>query len=110
LITNHSEFFEKLRATSDDLLGVHSFMIQSIQKLPRYKMLLDEMIKELSRDLPFNKESVVACCVVEKNVQRLLNRLNEALSLNDIIETHEFTATIQMGLLTTMQHDFCVSR
>lgn len=107
LITSHHEFFESLRY--DDILGVHSFIIQPIQKLPRYKMLLDEMIKELSRDVHFNKEALAACCVAEKNVQRLLIRLNESLALNDIIETHVYSASVQMGLLTTMQRDFGVS-
>lgn len=109
LAVANSEFFEALRSTSDDLLGIHSFLIQPIQKLPRYKMFFDEMIKELSRDLPFNKEALAACCVAEKNVQRLLTRLNEALSINDIIETHEYSASVQMGLLTTIQHDYGVS-
>lgn len=101
-------FFECLRSSSDDMLGISSFIIQPIQKLPRYKMLLDEMIKELSRDISSNKETVAACCVAEKNVQRLLNRLNEALSINDIIETHEMKIFDQMSILTSMQNDFGV--
>lgn len=109
LINHHGEFFEYLRSTSDDLLGVSSFLIQPVQKLPRYKMFFDEMIKELSRDMPHNKEALAACCIAEKNVQRLLVRLNEALTINDIIETQEFSAPVQMGLVTSMQKDFGVS-
>lgn len=108
LITFHSEFFEHLRNCNYDLLGINSFIIQPIQKLPRYKMLLDEMIKELSKDLLMNKEVVAACCVAEKNVKRLLSRLNSSLAINDIIETHEFDAADQMMFLTSMQKNFKV--
>lgn len=109
LVLCHQQYFETLRSTTDDLLGVNSFLIQPIQKLPRYKMFFDELIKELSRDLSTNKDAAAACCVAEKNVKRLLIRLNEALSINEIIETHEFGASVQMALMTTIQNDFGVN-
>jgi RhoGEF domain len=110
LISHHGDFFEHLRSTSDDLLGVYSFIIQPIQKLPRYKMFFDEMIKELTKDVITNKEAVAACCVAEKNVQRLLARLNEALTLNDIIETREYSSVEQLSFLTSIQKElnFCI--
>lgn len=108
LISIHYAFFEGLRSTSDDLLGINSFTIQPIQKLPRYKMLFDEMIKELSSDVISHKETIAACCVAEKSVQRLLSRLNQAMSINDIAETNEFGVSVQMSLLTTMQNSFGV--
>lgn len=104
LVTLHYAFFESMRRTSDDLLGINSFTIQPIQKLPRYKMLFDEMIKALSNDVLTNKETIAACCVAEKSVQRLLNRLNQVLSINDIVEINEFGVSVQMSLLTTMQN------
>ena len=109
LISIHQGFFESLRSTSDDLLGINSFIIQPIQKLPRYKMLFDEMIKELSSDVVLNKETIAACCVAEKSIQRLLKRLNGAMSINDIVETNEFMISVQMSLLTTMQNNFGVN-
>jgi RhoGEF domain len=112
LITTHSEYFEHLRRVSGDLLGINSFFIQPIQKLPRYKMLFDEMIKELSRDVSMgDKEAVAAvaaCCIAEKSLQRLLNRCNEAMYINDILETHVYSASVQLGTLMTMQRDFGV--
>ncbi|CRK96804.1 CLUMA_CG009904, isoform A [Clunio marinus] len=110
LISSHYNFFEDLRSTSDDFLGIHSFVIQPIQKLPRYKMFLDEIIKELMRQemTAINKEILAICCVAEKNVQRLLVRLNEALSINDIIETHEFSATVQVKVMSAISHDYGV--
>lgn len=108
LISYHQPFFESLRSMSEDLLGVHSFIIQPIQKLPRYKMFFDEMIKELSKDVVINKETIAACCIAEKSVQRLLTRLNEALAINSIIEINEYGVSVQMSILRSMQTSFGV--
>lgn len=35
------------------------------------------------------KDVLSACCIAEKQIQRLLDNVNEALSLNDIEEVHE---------------------
>lgn len=35
------------------------------------------------------KDVISACCIAEKQIQRLLDTVNEALSLNDIEETFE---------------------
>lgn len=104
LISQHLDFFDKLRYSSDDMLGITSLTIQPIQKLPRYKMLFDEMIKELGRDIISNKAAAAACCIAEKNLQRLLVRLDEALSVNDIIEVNTFGVEEQMNTITSLQN------
>lgn len=108
LIAQHQKFFENLRNEAGDLLGINSFVIQPIQKLPRYKMLMDEMIKELEKDIhePWKKAATAACCVAEKNVQRLLRRLNDALTITDIVETRQFGVSFRTSTLTTMQRSF----
>lgn len=35
------------------------------------------------------KDVLSVCCIAEKQLQRLLDNVNEALSLNDIEEVHE---------------------
>lgn len=104
LISQHLDFFENLRSSTDDLLGVNSFTLQPIQKLPRYKMLFDEMMKELARDMATNKLEAAACCIAEKHLQRLLIRLDEALSVNDIVEVNLFGVMEQMNTITTLQN------
>jgi hypothetical protein len=59
--------------------------------LPRYQLLLNEIIKDLSKDLENTKQSIAACCVAEKNVQRLILQCNEAMSINDIRNCYEVT-------------------
>lgn len=109
LISCHSQFFEGLRNFYHDLQGVNSFLIQPIQRIPKLKMFFDEFIKELSKDMPLHKSAVAACCVAEKDIQRLLIRLNEALTVTQIIETSELKPLDQLSMLTSMQKDFGVS-
>lgn len=47
-------------------------------------MLLNEIIKDLSKDLENTKQTIAACCVAEKQMQRLLDTVNESMSINDI--------------------------
>lgn len=46
--------------------------------------MLSEIIKELLKDFESAKQEVAAFCVAEKNVQRMLNVVNESMSINDI--------------------------
>lgn len=52
-------------------------------------MLLNEIIKDLSKDLETSKQAIAACCVAEKNMQRLLDTVNESMSINDIRNCYE---------------------
>lgn len=109
LISCHSQFFEGLRTFYHDLQGVNSFLIQPIQRIPKLKMFFDEFIKELSKDMPLHKSAAAACCVAEKDIQRLLTRINEALTITQIVETCELRPLDQLSILTSMQKDFGVS-
>lgn len=68
---------------------MNSFLLQPIQRLPRYKMLLVEVIKELGNTLESVKDQIASCCIAEKNMQRLLDTVNESMSINDIHECYE---------------------
>ena len=70
----HKEFFDDLQK---DLLGINSFLIQPIQRLPRYQLMLGEIVNNLMKDLDEHKAAIAALCVAEKNIQRLLNSINE---------------------------------
>lgn len=52
-------------------------------------MLLGEIIKDLSKDLENSKQAIAAVCVAEKNMQRLLDTVNESMSINDIRNCYE---------------------
>jgi hypothetical protein len=75
---------QEIQNECGDRLGINSFLLQPIQRLPRYKLLLNEIIKDLSKDLENVKQAIAAFCVAEKNIQKLLDTVNESMSINDI--------------------------
>lgn len=64
------------RQAQKDNLGIGSFLLKPVQRLPRYTLLLAEMIKDLIKDLDNNKAAIAACCAAEKKIQKLLSIVN----------------------------------
>jgi RhoGEF domain len=87
LCIKHRDFFEELRTRCNDKLGVSSFLLQPIQRLPRYQLLLREIIKELAklRKKIDVKPMVQSACIAEKMIERFLVMSNEALHINEIV-------------------------
>lgn len=109
LVSSQAEFFMNVQKICHDRLGVMSFIIQPIQKIPRYPLILEEMIKELSGDMHANKKALASLCIAKKNFERFLMRLNQAMTINDIVETQQISANLQCGLITCLQIEFGVS-
>jgi hypothetical protein len=80
-----------------DRLGINSFLLQPIQRLPRYQLLLNEIIKDLTKDLENCKQAIAACCVAEKNIQRLLDTVNESMSINDVRNCYDVSLGFFLG-------------
>lgn len=74
LCKEHKYFFKQIQK---DRLGINSFLLQPIQRIPRYQLILGEIIKDLMKDLDKNKPAIAACCIAEKGIQRLLKTINE---------------------------------
>lgn len=74
LCFDNAHFFRQIQT---DSLGIGSFLLKPVQRLPRYILLLDKMIQELMLDLDGNKTAIAACCLAEKKIQRLLNDVNK---------------------------------
>lgn len=89
--------FQMIQEQCGDRLGLNSFLLQPIQRLPRYKLLLDEIVKELYSELPNTnakltapmKSKIAAVCRAERSVQRLARTINEAISINDVQNCNE---------------------
>lgn len=60
-----------------DRLGVNSFLLQPIQRLPRYRLIISELVKELMKDVKANQKAITRCCVAEKSIYKLLVTVNE---------------------------------
>lgn len=88
------EFFQERQQAVEDKLGLNSFLLQPIQRLPRYKLLLAEINKEVLKLIADSlldsvKDEIGVLCKAEKRLERFIDVLNEAMSINDIQECYE---------------------
>lgn len=88
------EFFQERQNEVGDKLGLNSFLLQPIQRLPRYKLLLAEINKEVLKliadcMLTSVKDEIGVLCKAEKRLERFIDVVNEAMSINDIKECYE---------------------
>ncbi|XP_035902641.1 uncharacterized protein LOC118507746 isoform X1 [Anopheles stephensi] len=88
LCEQHIEFFRAHQQLHGDKLGVKSLILQPIQRLPRYQLLLTSLFKQLvkkpgaiSRNTQLHK-----VCVAEKRLQTLIGIMNESVTINDILQ------------------------
>lgn len=106
IITANQNYFSQLRIISKDMLGVNSFIILPIQRLPRYKLFMTAIIQELTREIPIDQDDFNACSAAEKSFSQLLCRVNESLAINEIIETRECPSSVRFGLIASIQEEF----
>lgn len=70
-------------------MGINNFLLRPIQQLPKYKLLINELIKELRTDDEMNKQEIAVLCIAEKNVSCLLELVNESMNINHIKNCNE---------------------
>lgn len=86
LVAEHKYYFASLSQASEDKLGIVSFLLQPVQRLPRYQMLLSKILKELFKNADKNRKVITKLCAVERNLNRLLDTVNNAVTVSDIIK------------------------
>lgn len=91
LCDTHRTYFKEIQNEINDKLGVNSFLVQPIQRLPKYKLLLGQLISELGKRLEDDgvKQQIAACCLAEKRLQRLLDTVNGSMNINDIVDCND---------------------
>lgn len=91
ICSQHTYFFSRRQEQIGDKLGLNSFLVKPIQRLPHYKMLFNQMIVELLKNMDDEslKPLIAICCKTEKYVQKLLDTVNESININDIEECYE---------------------
>lgn len=87
-----------------DKLGVTSFLVQPIQRLPKLKLFLENIINTTKLDLNGTQNNSIAnaaikyqlalCCRAEKSLERLLKTVNDAFCISDMIEYNDVNIII----------------
>uniref|UniRef100_A0A182MPF9 DH domain-containing protein n=1 Tax=Anopheles culicifacies TaxID=139723 RepID=A0A182MPF9_9DIPT len=98
------DFFQHRQQEVDDKLGLNSFLLQPIQRLPRYKLLLAEINKEILKQMEDTllesvKDEIGILCKAEKRLERFIDIVNEAMSINDIQECYEGLNSVRLELM-----------
>lgn len=93
--SRNTEFFKRRQEQIGDRLGLNSFLVKPIQRLPHYKMLFNQMIVELLKNMRDEslKPLIGICCKTEKYVQKLLDTVNESMHINDIEDCYEVSGS-----------------
>lgn len=114
LCETHRSYFKEIQNEIGDKLGVNSFLVQPIQRLPKYKLLLGQLISELGKRLEDDgvKRQIAACCLAEKRLQRLLDTVNDSMNLNDIVDCHDVSEanTVDTKYHSTFHYYFLFMR
>ncbi|XP_001361798.4 triple functional domain protein isoform X1 [Drosophila persimilis] len=92
----YKNYFTNIRLERDDKLGINSFLVQPIQRMARYPLLLTQFINTFfkNRDIVM-KPLIESCCRLEKRLRTLLTTTNESEIINDIVGCHEFNVFYQ---------------
>lgn len=75
-------------------MGINNFLLRPIQQLPKYKLLLNELIKVLRTDVEINNQEIAVLCIAEKNVSRLLELVNESMNINLVKNCNEVNSCV----------------
>ncbi|XP_011206926.2 triple functional domain protein [Bactrocera dorsalis] len=91
LCDTYKNYFKRIQNELDDKLGINSFLVQPIQRMARYPLLLQQFITTLFKHRDFEiKPLLESCCRLEKKMRTLLTTTNESEVINDIVECNEF--------------------
>ncbi|EDW79716.2 uncharacterized protein Dwil_GK17870 [Drosophila willistoni] len=92
----YKNYFTSIRLERDDKLGINSFLVQPIQRMARYPLLLTQFISTFfkNRDIVM-KPLIESCCRLEKRFRTILTTTNESETINDIVDCNEFNVYYQ---------------
>lgn len=79
-------FFNFNESIIGDRLGVSTFLIHPIQRLPKYVLILSKMHEEITKCNNFgehDKEVIRSCNLAAKDIQSVIDTANDALVLSE---------------------------
>ncbi|KAH8257937.1 hypothetical protein KR038_003210 [Drosophila bunnanda] len=88
--------FQTYQTSIKDKLGIDSFLVQPIQRLTRYPLLLQQFISEFYKSGISCKPVLTAVCKLETRMRRALDVVNQAEEIPNIEELNELDL-LQLG-------------
>ncbi|XP_055691474.1 triple functional domain protein isoform X2 [Lutzomyia longipalpis] len=95
---DHESFFAKSMEEVGDRLGILSLLLQPIQRIPRYKLLLENILEELGKNIERSaevKSQLAETSRAWKAVTKLADCINSSMNVMDITECFEINLTHQ---------------
>ncbi|XP_054740092.1 rho guanine nucleotide exchange factor 25 isoform X1 [Anastrepha obliqua] len=89
------EWLQNLQNQINDKLGIDSFLVQPIQRLTRYPLLLQQFISEFYKSGISCKPVLASVCKLETRLRRLLEVVNQAEEVPAIDELGELNLPAQ---------------
>ncbi|XP_017026993.1 kalirin isoform X1 [Drosophila kikkawai] len=93
---DHREWLQTYQTSIKDKLGIDSFLVQPIQRLTRYPLLLQQFISEFYKSGISCKPVLSAVCKLETRMRRALDVVNQAEEIPNIEELNELDL-LQLG-------------
>ncbi|GAB0090772.1 uncharacterized protein DMENIID0001_055350 [Sergentomyia squamirostris] len=85
---DHDLFFESYQNWFETRLDIHGLLLQPFERLPRYQVLLETMLKELVvhfEELPEIKNKAAVVSKASTAVKKLTEKVNASMNVSDII-------------------------
>ncbi|XP_016947740.1 kalirin isoform X2 [Drosophila biarmipes] len=89
-------WLQSYQTSIKDKLGIDSFLVQPIQRLTRYPLLLQQFISEFYKSGISCKPVLTAVCKLETRMRRALDVVNQAEEIPNIEELNELDL-LQLG-------------
>ncbi|EDW79715.1 uncharacterized protein Dwil_GK17871 [Drosophila willistoni] len=99
------EFLLNYQTLIKDKLGIDSFLVQPIQRLTRYPLLLQQFISEFYKSGISCKPVLTAVCKLETRMRRALDVVNQAEEIPNIDELNEFDLLQQGNFRRSTEFD-----
>ncbi|XP_034107149.1 kalirin isoform X1 [Drosophila albomicans] len=99
------EWLQNYQTSIKDKLGIDSFLMQPIQRLTRYPLLLQQFISEFYKNGISCKPVLSAVCKLETRMRRQLDVVNQSEEIPNIDELNEFDLKLQGNFRRSTEFD-----
>lgn len=93
---DHRDYLKTLQTEFNDKLGIDSFLVQPIQRLTRYPLLLQQLISDFYKNGINCKPVLMSCCKLETRMRNHILVVNQCEEVKEIEELQELNI-LQQG-------------